>query len=216
MTTTGRTRTQSGISVSSGHRKGNAPGLRAGHECHLPGCRAEDITTASRGGCRRVLKPRMPMGRFLGEIATAANRTREIRPSGMRWGLSGNVGYGEPGRSAAHIERVRVGNPSPKVARAALLPDGLVCCCFLGISGSDRHFLLQQTCRGAGAIVIRTPGSSPAGVASLRPPYTCLSPDPWKSKAATSRRTAPKMRGGKHTTSPSPKPGLPLVSATLR
>jgi hypothetical protein len=25
---------------------------------------------------------------------------------------------------AAHIERVRVGNPSPKVARAALLPDG--------------------------------------------------------------------------------------------
>ena len=27
---------------------------------------------------------------------------------------------------AAHIERVRVGNPPPKVARAALLPDGLV------------------------------------------------------------------------------------------
>ena len=36
---------------------------------------------------------------------------------------------------AAQIERVRVGNPPPKVARAALLPDGLVFgvqveCCF--------------------------------------------------------------------------------------
>ena len=49
----------------------------------------------SRGVCRRVLKPRMRMGRFLGEIATAANRTREIRPSGMRRGLSRNMGYGD-------------------------------------------------------------------------------------------------------------------------
>ena len=50
---------------------------------------------ASRGVCRRVLKPRMRMGRFLGEIATAANRTREIRPSGMRRGLNRNVGHGD-------------------------------------------------------------------------------------------------------------------------
>ena len=37
-----------------------------------------------------------------------------------------------------------------------------------------------------------------------------------EKKAMTSHRTAPKMRGGKDTASPSPKPGLPLVSATLR
>jgi hypothetical protein len=35
------------------------------------------------------------MGRFLGEIATAANRTRENRPSGMRRGLNRNMSYGE-------------------------------------------------------------------------------------------------------------------------
>ena len=42
----------------------------------------------------------------------------------MRRGLSRNVDYGELGTRRT-IERVRVGNPPPKVARTALLPDGL-------------------------------------------------------------------------------------------
>jgi len=50
-------------------------------------CRAGDITIYSRGVCRRVLKPwgmrEGPPGK-----AAAANRTREIRPSGMRGGLT--------------------------------------------------------------------------------------------------------------------------------
>ena len=33
--------------------------------------------------------------RFPGERATAANRTRESRPSGMRRGLNRNMNYGE-------------------------------------------------------------------------------------------------------------------------
>ena len=49
--------------------------------------RAGGITMLSRGVCKRVLKPRAvwedPSG-----IAAAANRTREIRPSGMRGGLA--------------------------------------------------------------------------------------------------------------------------------
>ena len=43
-----------------------------------------------RGVCRRVLKPRVIWEGPLGKAA-AANRTREIRPSGMRGGLCGNV-----------------------------------------------------------------------------------------------------------------------------
>ena len=49
--------------------------------------RAGGITTHLRGVCRRVLNPRDvwegPSGK-----AAAANRTREIRPSGMRGGLT--------------------------------------------------------------------------------------------------------------------------------
>ena len=47
-----------------------------------------------RGVCRRVLKLRLVWEGSLGKAATAANRTREIRPSGMRGGLSRNVKYG--------------------------------------------------------------------------------------------------------------------------
>ena len=72
--------------------------------------------------CRRVLKLLSVREGSLRKWATAANRTREIRPSGMRGGLSRNVGYGELGPRRT-IERVRVGNPPPKAARAALLPD---------------------------------------------------------------------------------------------
>ena len=47
-----------------------------------------------RGVCRRVLKLRLVWEGSLGKAATAANRTRESRPSGMRGGLSRNVDYG--------------------------------------------------------------------------------------------------------------------------
>ncbi len=50
-------------------------------------CRAERITVQPRGVCRRVLKPRVVREGRSGRAA-AANRTREIRPSGMRGGLS--------------------------------------------------------------------------------------------------------------------------------
>ena len=48
----------------------------------------------TRGVCKRVLKLRLAWEGSLGKLATAANRTREIRPSGMRGGLSRNVDYG--------------------------------------------------------------------------------------------------------------------------
>ena len=46
-----------------------------------------------RGVCKRVLKPLMH-GKVLQGNAVAANRTREIRPSGMRRGAPGNVAHG--------------------------------------------------------------------------------------------------------------------------
>ncbi len=51
------------------------------------GCRAGDITCMPRGVCRQVLKPRAAWEGSPGKAA-AANRTREIRPSGMRGGLA--------------------------------------------------------------------------------------------------------------------------------
>jgi len=42
-----------------------------------------------------------------------ANRTREIRLSGMKRGACGNVSYGGTYEPAAHTERVRVGNSLP-------------------------------------------------------------------------------------------------------
>ena len=56
--------------------------------------------------------------------AVAANRTREIRPSGMRGGAYGNVGYGGTRNPLHNTERMHVGNSLPKVARAVFLPDG--------------------------------------------------------------------------------------------
>ena len=87
------------------------------------GCRAKDITMTSMGVCRRVLKPRMYMGRFFREkLATAANRTREIRPYGMRRGLTEPWAMVELG-SRRTTERVRDGNSLPTGARAVFLPD---------------------------------------------------------------------------------------------
>ena len=54
-----------------------------------------------RGVCRRVLKSRVAWEGPLGKAA-AANRTREIRPSGMKRGAYGNVRYGS--RIEAHSE----------------------------------------------------------------------------------------------------------------
>ncbi len=60
-------------------------GRRPSLDVKLRRCRAGGITTQLRGVCRRVLEPRAvwegPPGK-----AAAANRTREIRLSGMRGG----------------------------------------------------------------------------------------------------------------------------------
>jgi len=67
--------------ITSGHRPGTEP------ECggQPRRCRAGGITTWSRGVCERALEP---LARWEGPPgkAAAANRTREIRPSGMRGG----------------------------------------------------------------------------------------------------------------------------------
>ena len=63
--------------------------------CGMP-CRyrAGSITGAARGVCRPVLKLQLFQEGLSGKVDMAANRTREIRPSGMRGRLRGNVGYG--------------------------------------------------------------------------------------------------------------------------
>jgi hypothetical protein len=76
------------LSVSSGRQSGTTAGRRAGNEWNHIGCRAGDITILSRGVCRRVLKLQTLWEGSSGKVATAANRTREIRPSGMRGGLA--------------------------------------------------------------------------------------------------------------------------------
>jgi hypothetical protein len=61
------------------------PDAEPGNGENLTGCRAKGITTHSRGVCWRELEPRGEWEGPLGKAA-AANRTREIRPSGMRGG----------------------------------------------------------------------------------------------------------------------------------
>ena len=68
---------------SWGHRLGTDPGSGA----NLHGCRAGGITMRPRGVCERALEPRTAWEDPSGKAA-AANRTREIRPSGMRGGLA--------------------------------------------------------------------------------------------------------------------------------
>ena len=60
----------------------------------------------------------------LGKVAAAANRTREIRPYGMRRGLAESWAMVELGTRRT-TERVRDGNSPPTVARAVFLPDYL-------------------------------------------------------------------------------------------
>ena len=57
-----------------------------------------------------------------GKVATAANRTREIRPSGMRGGLTETWAMVELGTHRT-TERVRIGHSSPNAARVVFLPD---------------------------------------------------------------------------------------------
>ena len=57
-----------------------------------------------------------------GKVATAANRTREIRPSGMRGGLAETWAMVELGTHRI-TERVRTGHSPPNAARVVFLPD---------------------------------------------------------------------------------------------
>ncbi len=65
------------------NRLGRHPGSGEG----LTGSRAGGTTMWSRGVCERALEPRTAWEDPSGKAA-AANRTREIRPSGMRGGLA--------------------------------------------------------------------------------------------------------------------------------
>jgi len=86
---------------------------------NFQGCRAGGITTLPRGVCRRVLKSREAWEGPLGKAA-AANRTREIRPSGMRGGLAETWAMGVGLRPTGKpVDKP----PNPKAMRAALLPD---------------------------------------------------------------------------------------------
>jgi hypothetical protein len=58
-----------------------------GNGDNLTGCRAGGITALPRGVRERALEPRAAWEGPSGKAA-AANRTREIRPSGMRGGLA--------------------------------------------------------------------------------------------------------------------------------
>lgn len=71
---------------------------------------------ASRGVCKRMLNLRMTQEGSSVEVATAANRTREIRLSGMRGGLAESRSRKEIGTRRT-TERVRNGH-SPSTVRA--------------------------------------------------------------------------------------------------
>ncbi|MFA7184341.1 MAG: prepilin-type N-terminal cleavage/methylation domain-containing protein [Victivallales bacterium] len=78
----------------------------------------------SREVCKRVLNFRMTQeGSFI-EEATAANRTREIRPSGMRGGLAESWTREEIGTHRT-TERVRNGHSQPKVCAPYIYPTNL-------------------------------------------------------------------------------------------
>jgi hypothetical protein len=53
-------------------------------------------------------------------VAKVANRTREIRPSGMKMGARGNVAYGGTGNPPRN-RKGGDGNPPPKGKRASVL-----------------------------------------------------------------------------------------------
>jgi hypothetical protein len=53
-------------------------------------------------------------------VAKVANRTREIRPSGMKTGARGNAIHGEP-RNPTRNRKSGLGHSSPTGARASVL-----------------------------------------------------------------------------------------------
>jgi hypothetical protein len=103
----------------AGTNKDHRPDIGPGSSVNVDGCRAGDITYWPRGVCRRVLKSRVNREGSSGKAA-AANRTREIRLSGMRGGLAETWAMGAGLRS---IGKPVDKPPNPKAARAALLPD---------------------------------------------------------------------------------------------
>ena len=104
----------------AGANKAHRPDAGPGSGVNLVECRAGDINYMPRGIRGRVLKPRAVWEGSPGKAA-AANRTREIRPSGMRGGLAETWIMVELGTHCT-TERVHVGNSSPKAARAVFLP----------------------------------------------------------------------------------------------
>jgi hypothetical protein len=80
----------------AGTNKDHRPDAGLGSGVNLDECRAGDITCMPRGARKRVLKPRAAWEGSPGKAA-AANRTREIRPSGMRGGLAETLAMVELG-----------------------------------------------------------------------------------------------------------------------
>ena len=78
-----------------------------------------ESTACVRGGCGGAGKPPQRGEDCMGK-AMVAKRTREIRPSGMTWGVSGNGsdGAGETGTYRGNAETAE---PLPKVGRAGFL-----------------------------------------------------------------------------------------------
>ena len=87
--------------------------------------RAVGITGQSRGVRGQALELRAVWEGPTGKAA-AANRAREIRPSGMRGGLVETWSMAELGTHGA-IERASTGHSPPTDARATFLPDEEEC-----------------------------------------------------------------------------------------
>ncbi len=103
----------------AGTNKDHRPDSELGSGVNVDACRAGDIIYWPRGVCRRVLKPRVSREGSSGKAA-AANRTREIRLSGMRGGLAETWAMGVGLRPTGKpVDKP----PNPKAARAVFLPD---------------------------------------------------------------------------------------------
>ena len=112
-----------GLSVGGGYLGWASTGRCPGYSVlSHPGCRAGGITVHPRGVCERALNPRETREGPSG-TAAAANRTREIRLSGMRGGPGETWAMVELGTRGA-TERAPVGHSPPTVARAPVLPGG--------------------------------------------------------------------------------------------
>ncbi len=103
-------------------------------------CRAVEQTCGARGACVSALKLR-PAGKARSQtVAKVANRTREIRPSGMKTGAQGNVTHGGT-RNPIRNRKSGLGHSPPTGARALFL--------------SKRSFPLLEPSRSFGEPVTR-------------------------------------------------------------